>query len=331
MWSRSGSTSSERSTRSSAVPTSWRARTGAGSRAISAEDDPGQQRRQHGRAEHAELRLLELLPLEGDARDQQRDREPDAGDGPAPGDLRPAQASAQPGRAATRATPRRGSRAACPPRSRTGFPSVIGDVTASPSSCAVEVDAGVREREQRHDHEAGPGMEPVLEPLVRGDRGRDAQLRRARELGRGLLAERARQLRHALEVGARRRIRARDEADREPGDDRVDARLVAARPRWPRRGSTAAGPRQAIGAYRSATSDAEEAERRSRAERTTTSLRVHRGDHEQRHEVVEDRERQQADAQARAAGSHQREHAEREGGVGRHRGSPAVRARRRRR
>ena len=54
-------------------------------------------------------------------------------------------------------------------------------------------------------------------------------------------------------------------------------------------------------------------------------VRVHRGDDEQRHEVVEDRERQQADAQARAAGSDQREHAEREGGVGRHGGSPALR------
>ena len=70
-----------------------------------------------------------------------------------------------------------------------------------------------------------PGMKPVLKPLVRGDRGRHAQLRRAGELGCGLLAEGARQLRHPLEVGARRRIGARDEPDREPGDDRVDTRL----------------------------------------------------------------------------------------------------------
>ena len=47
-------------------------------------------------AEHAELRLLELLPVEGDARDQQRDREADAGDGAAAGDHRPAQRRAQP-------------------------------------------------------------------------------------------------------------------------------------------------------------------------------------------------------------------------------------------
>ena len=90
---------------------------------------------------------------------------------------------------------------------------------------AVDVDADVREREQRDDHEARPGMEAVLDPLVRRDRRGDAELGRARELGRRLLAERARELRDPLEVRARRRIRARDQADRQPGDHRIDAGL----------------------------------------------------------------------------------------------------------
>ena len=87
--------------------------------------------------EHAELRLLELLPVEGEARDQQRDGEPDAGDGPA---SERSPASSAPGaarraRAARRATTHRGCRAACRPRSRTGFPASSASVTASPSSC----------------------------------------------------------------------------------------------------------------------------------------------------------------------------------------------------
>jgi hypothetical protein len=53
-------------------------------------------------------------------------------------------------------------------------------------------------------------------------------------------------------------------------------------------------------------------------------LRVDRGDHHQRDQVVDHREGQQADPQAGAAGRDQRQDSEREGGVGRHRGAPAM-------
>ena len=51
----------------------------------------------------------------------------------------------------TRASRAQGSRAACRPRSRTAMPSVIGEVTASPRSCPLDVDAGIRQREHGHD------------------------------------------------------------------------------------------------------------------------------------------------------------------------------------
>ena len=56
-----------------------------------AEHDPAEQRRQDRGREHAQLRLLELLALEGDARDQERHGEGDAGDGAAAEDHGPAQ------------------------------------------------------------------------------------------------------------------------------------------------------------------------------------------------------------------------------------------------
>ena len=58
-----------------------------------------------------------------------------------------------------------------------------------------------------------------------------AELRRAGERGRRLLAERARLLGHALEVDARRRVGARDQPDREPGDHAGRCRTSAAPPR----------------------------------------------------------------------------------------------------
>ena len=94
MWSRSGSTSSERS--------SSLARAGdlaqpdlLGQPSDHAEDPPGEQRREGRGRQHPELRFLELLTFEGETRDQDRDREPDTGDRPASGDHRPAQRAAE--------------------------------------------------------------------------------------------------------------------------------------------------------------------------------------------------------------------------------------------
>ena len=52
---------------------------------------PAEQRGEEGCGQDAELRLVELLPVEGEARDQERDREPHAGDRPAEGENGPAQ------------------------------------------------------------------------------------------------------------------------------------------------------------------------------------------------------------------------------------------------
>ena len=66
------------------------------------EHGPGQQRRDHPGGEHADLRLGQLVALEGQVGDQQRDGEADAGDGPAaehagPADGRPDPAAGEPG------------------------------------------------------------------------------------------------------------------------------------------------------------------------------------------------------------------------------------------
>ena len=47
------------------------------------------------------------------------------------------------------------------------MPSVIRDDSAPRIALPLELDAGVREREQRDDHVARPRVEQVLEPLVR--------------------------------------------------------------------------------------------------------------------------------------------------------------------
>ena len=63
------------------------------------EDDPGEARRDECGREHAELRLLEGAAVEGQRRDQQRDREADPRDGAARSNRRPADRRAQtPGR-----------------------------------------------------------------------------------------------------------------------------------------------------------------------------------------------------------------------------------------
>ena len=203
------------------------------------------------------------------------------------------------------------------------IPSVIGDVAASLEQLPVEVDAQVREREQRHDHVARPRVQAVLEPLVDRQRGCDADLGRAGELGRRLLAERARLLGRSLERPARGRIGGRGEPDDEAGDHRIDAGLVQRDP----------DPHAQQSRHLQASRDRHEAQPeqdREQAERDQQRheldvLGVDGRDHDQRHEVVDDDEREEPNAQARRLRRHQRQHAEGEGRVGRHRGAPAVR------
>ena len=69
------------------------------------EDGPAHERREDRGAEHAELRLVERLPFEGDRRDQERDGEPDAGDRSAADDHRPAHGRSQPAQPRPRPEP----------------------------------------------------------------------------------------------------------------------------------------------------------------------------------------------------------------------------------
>src|SRR5439155_21941027 len=79
--------------------------------------------------------------------------------------------------------------------------------------------------EERHEDVARPGMPELLEALVRRDRIPQPQLRVARELRRGLLAEEAEEIARALELRPSRRIGVRQQPHREPGHDRVDTGL----------------------------------------------------------------------------------------------------------
>ena len=97
MWSRSGSTvDGEVDERLGAVPSSARIRSRGGSIAVARKTSQRERRRDERGAEDAELRLLELVAVEGERRDQQRDGEPDAGDRAAAGDRGPADRRAQP-------------------------------------------------------------------------------------------------------------------------------------------------------------------------------------------------------------------------------------------
>ena len=71
-----------------------------------AEEQPGEERRAERGAQDAELRLLELRPVERERRDEQRDGEADPGDRAAAGDGRPADRRPEPAAAQPRQQPR---------------------------------------------------------------------------------------------------------------------------------------------------------------------------------------------------------------------------------
>src|SRR5207237_6438170 len=95
---------------------------------------------------------------------------------------------------------------------------------------AVDADPRVREREERHDRVARPGVPELLEELVARRRRAELRRRRARELGRRLLAELAEALGRPLEAWPLHRERVREDARREADHHRLDARLQESHP-----------------------------------------------------------------------------------------------------
>ena len=125
---------------------------------------------------------------------------------------------------------------------------MIGEVTASeispPSTWMPAFASANRGTIAKLVH----GVQPVLEALVGRDRRRDAELGGAGQLGCGLLAERAGQLRDPLEVRARGRVGARGEADRQPRDQRLDPGFEQRHPHRHRRERRERRTRHATGA-----------------------------------------------------------------------------------
>ena len=204
MWSRDGSTSSARSRMSSAVRPSCRARRAVGRRRMTLQHAPGDQRREDHRAERSELGLAEQPAVESEARDQQRDGEADPGTGAAGHDHRRRQRRA-------RSVQRRPCRKPGPGRDAHRLADDIADQDAERhrrgdrlgQQRSGHVHAGVGEREQRHDHVAGPRVQAVLESLVGRDRRQQPLARGPRQLRRRLLAKRVRQRDAALQILAR--------------------------------------------------------------------------------------------------------------------------------
>ena len=110
---------------------------------------------------------------------------------------------------------------------------------------AVDRDAGVREREQRHDHVARPRVHSAAGGARSGETRRlDARRAERASSGVGCSRKSAEEVGRVLEVArARRGRRSMISPTRQPDDDRVDAGLVAARPRARRR--AARRPRRA--------------------------------------------------------------------------------------
>ena len=151
---------------------------------------------------------------------------------------------------------------------------------------AVDRDARVRKREERHDHVARPRVVEVLQPLVRRDRVLEPDLRGARKLGRRLLAEQPEQVGGALEVDARGRIRVGEQPHHEADDHRVDARLEDGDPH--RRAEH--GVRRAPAGRRTAARTSTTA-RNPAATASGDDVEAHGvddRDHEQRDDVVDD-------------------------------------------
>ena len=205
---------------------------------------------------------------------------------------------------------------------------MIGEVNASRERLPVDRDSGIREREQRHDHVARPGMEELLQPLVRGDRelharcapSGQAPASAARGTARNRSVARSRSGRDAGDG-------EREQAHREADHDRVDPGLRERDPggHAERRVDDAACGRRAD---REPRSRGRRPRPRPAARARARRSRVHGRDHDQRDDVVDDETvSMKARSRVREARADERQHAERERRVGRHRRPPAVRRR----
>ena len=212
--------------------------------AVAAEDEPGQGRGAERGAQHAELRLAQLGAVEGERGDQQRDGEADAGDRAAADRRRPADRRAQPAAAQLRHQPGDAGDADRlaehvgeddPERDRRGV--------GAREEVAVDRDADVGEREERHDHVARPRVVELQQAGVRRDGCPQAGAGRARQLRGRLLAEAAEEVGRPLELAAAGRVGPGDQADREAEHDRVDRPTRRAPPRRPRRAASRRGRR----------------------------------------------------------------------------------------
>ena len=108
----------------------------------------------------------------------------------------------------------------------TTMPEVIGEPTASAERVAAEVDAGVGEREQRHDDVAGPRVQQLLQALV----GRDRRARRRASpsapcAGDGDWRKARVSTVGALDLAAPRRVGGDEQPEHHAGDRRVHAGL----------------------------------------------------------------------------------------------------------
>src|SRR3954465_3769786 len=105
-------------------------------------------------------------------------------------------------------------------------PSVTGDALARASSPPSRWIPALASTNTGTITKPVHGWQPMLEPLVGGDRRHQAELGGACELGRRLLAKRAHDRDRAFEVAAVGRVGARHQPDRQPGDRRMEAGLT---------------------------------------------------------------------------------------------------------
>ena len=158
---------------------------------------------------------------------------------------------------------------------------MIGELSASFEQPARHVHAGVGEREQRHDHVAGPRVQAVLEALVGRDRRRSrpaapsapARAWAARETS----APARSRARGPRATAGRRSSRARSRAPRSPG--RCPTRT--SRPTGRRATATDTG-RSHCGARARAASSTPNSATAIASARTETCVGVDDRDHEQR-------------------------------------------------
>ena len=188
---------------------------------------------------------------------------------------------------------------------------------------AAQVDAGVGEREERDNRVAGPGMPEALQTLVRRDGRPQRAARRAGEVAGWLLAEEPEEVGRALEVAPLRRVCERDQATHQAGHNRIDAGLVE---RDPDRRAHHEVDRPEMDVEGANHEDAPEQADRHHERGNRDRAAVCDRDHEERHDVIDDRDREQERTQpVRQPGADERDQAERECRVGRHRRSPAMR------